>query len=374
MRSRPRKRNRGGARGKASTVAPARRFADYESRLAQAPRSPKLLENASSADHWRSTKEIDGLPGEWTYPIFASRAEVFHASRLGRLHFYDCIGDDDFVPLLIAIGGRLDQQRVRRVFWPRISVTMQVFRSIFSTPGNGLVPLPDPSERPVGHHTVRLVGFENEGDTWKFANSWGTEWGDEGYGELSGAYRRKYVTEVWHQQFDCRIDTENFQTVMDIDDLDRRTWMASSAEYTRLTEDHPLSRHQERIHIRMTDVVSLGTNRRVEVLEAVTNAGTRVGWAHLSHGFREDAKSAVATEFFVWPPYRRCGVASMLESVIEQRAIESGFRSILLHIHEGDAVACRQLAASAAQALGYRLSRSDARRPNLALVGSKQLR
>jgi GNAT superfamily N-acetyltransferase len=374
MKSKPRKRNRSGTQGKAGTAALARRCADYESRVAQAPRFPKPPQDGEGTEYWGWTKEIDGLPGEWTYPIFGNRAQVFHTSPLGRLVFYDSIGNDDFVPLLIAITGQLAQQRVHPMFWPSISATMQVFRSIFSTRGDGLVPLPDPGEPSGGHHTVRLVGYEDEGDTWEFANSWGTEWGDKGYGKLVGAYRRKYVTEVWHYQIDRRINSENFHAVMDIDKLDRRTWLASAAKYTRLTEDQFLSRLQERIHIRMTDAVSLGTNRRVEVLEAVTNTGTRIGWAHLSHGFREDTESAVATEFFVWPPYRRCGIASMLESVIEQRAKESGFRSILLHIHEADAVACRQLATTAAQALGYRLSRSDSRRPNLALVGRKQLR
>lgn len=374
MTSRPRKQNRGGPRGKASTVALARRFAEYESRVAGAPKSPKLQQAPSPADFWRLTKEIDGLPGEWTYPIFTSRAQAFHTSPLGKLQFYDSIGNDDFVPLLIAIALQLANQRVDRVYWPRVSVTMQVFRSIFSTPGDGLVPLPDPEERPVGQHTVRLTGYDGAARTWQFANSWGTEWGDKGYGKLTGAYRKKYVTEVWQQQFDRRFTAENFHTAMDIDKLDRRTWLASAARYTRVTEDQLLSRLRERIHIRMTDVASLGTNRTVDVLEAVTTTGTRIGWAHLSHGFREDAESAVVTEFFVWPPYRRRGVAAMLEGVIEQRAKEVGYRSILLHIHEADAVACRPLATTSAQALGYQLSKSDARRPNLALIGRKQLR
>jgi GNAT superfamily N-acetyltransferase len=289
------------------------------------------------------------------------------------LLFYDPIGNDDFVPLLLSITGRLAEQRVHRMFWPATSMTMQAFRSIFSTPQSGLVPLPDPGERPVGFHSVRLVGHQDDGETWQFANSWGTEWGDEGYGKITDDYRRKYVTEVWHQQFDCQINARNFQTVMNIDELDRATWLASAARYTRLTGDHQLMRLKEQIHVRMTDVASLGTNRRVEILEVITKAGTRIGWAHLSHGYRDSTESAVATELFVWPPYRRHGIASILQHVMEQRARESGFQSMLLHIHEADAVACRQLATTAAQALGYRLSRSDARRPNLALTGRKQL-
>lgn len=374
MKSRPRKPSLGGPRGKASTVAPARRFADYESRVAQAPRSPRLQQGSGPADYWRWTKEIDGLPGEWSYPIFGNRARVFHTSPLGKLQFYDAIGTDEYVPLLIAIAARLASQRVHRVYWPSVSVTMQVFPSIFSTHADGLVPLPDPGEQSVGQHTVRLVGYDGETRTWQFANSWGTEWGDEGYGKLTDAYRKKYVTEVWQQQFDRRFNAENFHTAMDVGKLDRRTWLASAAKYTRVTEDQPLSRLRERIHIRMTDVASLGTNRTVDVLEAVTATGTRIGWAHLSHGFREDAESAVITEFFVWPTHRRQGVAAMLQSVIEQRAKEAGYPSVLLHIHEADAVACRQLATTSAQALGYWLSKIDTRRPNLALVGRKQLR
>ena len=99
----------------------------------------------------------------------------------------------------------------------------------------------------------------------------------------------------------------------------------------------------------------------------------RLGWAHLSYGFREQAEPTI-TEMFVWPAYRRHGIATALQDAAEQLVRDWGPCSVDLHIHEADAVGCRTQATSVAQALGYQLRKTDARRPNLALVGSKALR
>ncbi|MEO1987226.1 MAG: C1 family peptidase [Martelella sp.] len=39
--------------------------------------------------------------------------------------------------------------------------------------------------RPDGGHAVTLVGYKESGQYFKFINSWGTNWGDRGYGRLS---------------------------------------------------------------------------------------------------------------------------------------------------------------------------------------------
>jgi len=43
----------------------------------------------------------------------------------------------------------------------------------------GNVPLPQPGEQDLGGHAVVCVGYT--GDSWIMRNSWGAQWGDQGY-------------------------------------------------------------------------------------------------------------------------------------------------------------------------------------------------
>lgn len=52
----------------------------------------------------------------------------------------------------------------------------------------GIVKLPKNFEKPIGAHALTLVGYNDEKQQFKFANSWGTTWGDNGYGYLPYDY------------------------------------------------------------------------------------------------------------------------------------------------------------------------------------------
>jgi C1A family cysteine protease len=45
----------------------------------------------------------------------------------------------------------------------------------------GLVPIPTASDKPVGGHAVKAVGYDDSKECFKVKNSWGTDWGVRGY-------------------------------------------------------------------------------------------------------------------------------------------------------------------------------------------------
>lgn len=47
---------------------------------------------------------------------------------------------------------------------------------------NGVIP--EPKGAPLGGHAVLFVGYDDKKQLFKFKNSWGTSWGDKGYGYL----------------------------------------------------------------------------------------------------------------------------------------------------------------------------------------------
>ena len=48
----------------------------------------------------------------------------------------------------------------------------------------GIVPMPTTQEKVLGGHAILAVGFDDKTQRFKFRNSWGTTWGDDGYGYL----------------------------------------------------------------------------------------------------------------------------------------------------------------------------------------------
>lgn len=63
----------------------------------------------------------------------------------------------------------------------------------------GVIPLPNPAtERLLGGHAILLVGYQEAQQRFIFRNSWGTDWGDSGYGYLPYAYiTAGYAFDFW---------------------------------------------------------------------------------------------------------------------------------------------------------------------------------
>ncbi len=61
----------------------------------------------------------------------------------------------------------------------------------------GIFSMPDPSERSVGGHAVCIVGYNDDKQQLKFVNSWGNEWGNDGYGYITYPYAERFFTSTW---------------------------------------------------------------------------------------------------------------------------------------------------------------------------------
>jgi GNAT superfamily N-acetyltransferase len=61
---------------------------------------------------------------------------------------------------------------------------------------------PPSQHAPTGMHTIYFVGYRDEDQMLKFANSWGSSWGDNGFGYLPFAYMSTRLREAWYFDID----------------------------------------------------------------------------------------------------------------------------------------------------------------------------
>lgn len=72
----------------------------------------------------------------------------------------------------------------------------EITDSWFNSP-NGVIPMVRPRDNIIGSHCVLLIGYDDNKRVFIFQNSWGTTWGDKGYGYLPYDYIDKFIVESW---------------------------------------------------------------------------------------------------------------------------------------------------------------------------------
>jgi C1A family cysteine protease len=61
----------------------------------------------------------------------------------------------------------------------------------------GYLPEPSPGDNVFGGHAICIVGYDDAKKQIKFRNSWGSQWGDKGYGYISYDYFQKLSDDNW---------------------------------------------------------------------------------------------------------------------------------------------------------------------------------
>lgn len=71
-----------------------------------------------------------------------------------------------------------------------------VHEPFMDAPG-GIIPMPEPGSEYLGGHAICIVGFDRRNRMFKFANSWGSQWGDRGFGHIGYATLQALLMDAW---------------------------------------------------------------------------------------------------------------------------------------------------------------------------------
>lgn len=69
--------------------------------------------------------------------------------------------------------------------------------SSFMSNRNGIIHMPKEGERKRGGHAITVIGYDDNKKAFRIINSWGLNWGDNGYAWLPYDYVQKYLMDAW---------------------------------------------------------------------------------------------------------------------------------------------------------------------------------
>lgn len=317
-------------------------------------------------------KQLEGDPSSYgTFPLAGARAQYFLYQRQ-RQPFYEPLSNTAQIIDVLALNNGLQQGYAPEWSLPHISVAVDVFDSMFTAP-KGRVPLPRPGEALRGQHLVSLTGhWVGYGEWLQFLNSWGPEWGDNGFGYLSRAYLNKHMVEAWLSR-DASVGASPLthrRFVNAPGEAERaRIWLLPNRYFRR--RGYKSGRGYQLI---VYETFSLADECRVQVVHVRTGFGIRVGWAHLFH-IGGEPHTSILKELYVWPSFRRQGFGTILESVALESARAWGAQRLQVLFHELDAQPMLRAAGECfAEQLGYQWNWHPSSRPQVEAIGGKLLK
>lgn len=303
-------------------------------------------------------KLIDGQPEvNGTQGIFADRLTYFCGGSYARQIYYESIAEPSEVARQLIINH--DLRRVGVPYQMRDSHVMAVewFESSYEAP-SGIIQIPTQGEKSIGFHAISIKGYDPATETFSFWNSWGSNWGDRGYGEMSLDYVQRYHHETsvtrharWgpspaklHQLEDaCDNGTEV-----------RRLWVVENPRFGYIVRGKGRS-----VRIINYDTLSPTSGIPVSCVELTNGYGLRMGWMFVRH-WSGPTKFSEITELYVWPIYRRMHLGAELEKAAVELAKDQGSPEIRLLMNEADCIigppraAAREFAKSCSYDLRWR--------------------
>jgi GNAT superfamily N-acetyltransferase len=316
------------------------------------------------------TKSIDMHRGEGTYHVLNQRVMKFYHYEQSQV-VYEPLEQFADLRTIDWCNNRLAEGGAPESTFNNVVIGIRAFRSIYTAP-LGVLPLPKPGEDEVGDHSVRMMGLEPESDYVCFSNSWGPEWGNEGYGYLSEEYFDRFAISAWLMRVvPCGLHPATVQSLRE---------SSSSEVFANLwqmripSKRFRLRHRRRRLEWSIYESVSV-RGHPITMIDIRTGYGLRIGWAHVHHLLGPNATTCVVKELFVWPAFRSQGIGTLLERMCVKVASRWGAEDVEMLLHEADdLVPVKSPGRAFAVKCGYLLSPANATRPAITAVAVKHMR
>lgn len=156
-------------------------------------------------------KANDGIPAEeGTYPRVAMKMLLKHGVAPEsywpyKAHQQDLPkpGADKAARRFIITGyarlGTVQEMKrsllVNGPFLAGVEVYSSWFKSAVTK--SGVIPMPSGKDQLSGGHAICVMGYSDLNKVFKFKNSWGDGWGDDGYGYIKYDYIARFCSDAW---------------------------------------------------------------------------------------------------------------------------------------------------------------------------------
>jgi hypothetical protein len=78
-----------------------------------------------------------------------------------------------------------------------VVIGIACFKEILSVGSDGIISYPSNPNDVLGGHAICAVGYNDDTKLIKFKNSWGKEWGENGYGYITYDYINDFMWDAW---------------------------------------------------------------------------------------------------------------------------------------------------------------------------------
>lgn len=320
---------------------------------------------------YRACKEFDNYPGEGSYTLAALRAIKFYWLPL-RQFFYEPLNSREQLKYIADVRYALEEAYVPRYKLDDISLSFRCFESAYKA-SKGRLNLPKIGEAEIAGHSVAMSGWDYSDESILFINSWGTKWGDNGYGAMPPEYFDKYLIDAWLGR--------NARYGLTLEKYQRNKTSLNNKEFARewSLENPRWSKpflHNKRRHQWVLYEALSATGCAAEIIDIRNGFGLRLGWAHLFHlcGDEEERKTSVLKELFVYPSFRRHGYGTLLESMAAYRAGIWRSQKIQIPFHDIDSfLNVRAAGRIFAEHRGYNWKWRVSSRPNISGIAERML-
>jgi GNAT superfamily N-acetyltransferase len=328
----------------------------------------------ASPDTFWLQKAIDGMPNvNGSSQLAAMRLSKFlHPEFFGQKLYESLSSVDDFKRELLASGA------MATAYFPSYAVdhlviVFEIFKAAHSAP-RGVIAFPVTGEPSLGMHSVFVTGYDDSGETVRFANSWGVSWGRRGHGSVSMDYLRRYLHESWAgrpARWGPTLSKRDRLLALPFTSREfRELWMVRNPVW-RL----PLQRRTDRNwHVDLYETFSPSLGCPVECIQIANGYGLTMGWAFAYHS-PDGALTTEIRELFVMPAFRRLGIGRLLDYFACERGREWKSERIILFFNEADATVGPPRAAARlfGRACGYEWRWRQSIGPRLVARGQKNL-